>query len=72
MGTTAQFPSVDGSEAGRWAPDGTGNGTHVPKMKFGYWKIRGLGGAVQARPWLESAWFGGGGGVGGGVVKVST
>jgi len=24
------FPTVDGKEAGRWAPDGRGNGTHIP------------------------------------------
>ena len=27
---TAQFPTANGTEAGRWAPDGSGSGTHVP------------------------------------------
>ena len=27
--STIQFPTEQGTEAGRWCPTGTGNGTHV-------------------------------------------
>ena len=41
MGTTVQFPGAFGGEAGRWAPTGTGTGTHVPVVRAA---------VVQARP----------------------
>merc|ERR1711871_1935238 len=47
MAAVAAFPTTDGGCAGRWAPTGRGDGTHVLKMKFGYWAIRGLAAPIR-------------------------